>query len=112
MIVGKGTGILAEKKRGDSLNVIGPLGRGYRIPEQSKRIFLVGGGLGVAPLPLLCQRILALQKTPEVHLGAKTRHDLVLVEDFRTMGIAVYPATEDGSMGKKGFMRLTRLSKA
>ena len=53
--IGDGTRRLAELKKGETLNCVLPLGRGFTIPEQrDARLLLVGGGVGVAPLLLHC----------------------------------------------------------
>ena len=52
-VVGKGTSILAKAHEGDELDVLGPLGKGFVFPENLSRCFLVGGGIGIAPLVFL-----------------------------------------------------------
>jgi dihydroorotate dehydrogenase electron transfer subunit len=64
--VGPGTRALCELGRGDRLGVLGPLGNGYRLDVE--RPLLVGGGIGVAPLPYLSE---ALGKPPAL-LGFRT----------------------------------------
>jgi len=103
-VVGNGTRILAGHKAGIPLSVIGPLGKGFNIPESCDRVMLVGGGLGVAPLPILCEQSLAMHKNTEVFLGARDQNDLVLLDDFQALGVECYLATEDGSIGRKGFV--------
>lgn len=66
-VVGPGTAALAGLVRGDRLNVLGPLGNGFRLDVE--RPLLVGGGIGVAPLPYLSER---LGRPPAV-LGFRTR---------------------------------------
>ena len=66
--VGPGTVALAELETGDRIHVFGPLGNGYRL-DVSKPL-LVGGGIGIAPLPYLSQ---ALDHPPAV-LGFRTEH--------------------------------------
>ena len=53
--VGKGTRALAALEEGDQLDVLGPLGNGYRLDVD--RPLLVGGGIGIAPLPYLAERL-------------------------------------------------------
>src|SRR5262245_55764953 len=48
--IGPGTRLLANRRSGEILNFIGPLGQGYRLPEKNNKVILIGGGLGVAPL--------------------------------------------------------------
>ena len=59
--IGPGTCALAELEPGESIHVFGPLGRGFRLDVD--RPLLVGGGIGVAPLPYLSE---ALERPPAV----------------------------------------------
>ncbi len=103
-IVGKGTQIMANDHAGESIHVLGPLGKGYRIDSGLRHALLVAGGLGVAPLPFLCEELLKHRKPVEIFLGAKSRCELSFVEEFQEMGVQVSVATEDGSVGKKGLV--------
>ena len=108
-IKGRGTKILSEKKHGEYLDIIGPLGNGfntrYTIPacrqawHDTRYTILVAGGIGVAPLFFLAQK---LKTKPLVLIGANKRQKLVCVEDFRRLCCKVKIATDDGSMGFKG----------
>src|SRR3954466_5200407 len=66
--VGPGTRAIAAVDAGDRLNVLGPLGNGFRLDV--RRPVIVGGGIGVAPLPYLSQ---ALEQPPAV-LGFRSDH--------------------------------------
>ena len=66
--VGAGTRALATLEQGDAIHVLGPLGNGYRIDVP--RPLLVGGGIGIAPLPYLSE---ALERPPAV-LGFRSAH--------------------------------------
>jgi dihydroorotate dehydrogenase electron transfer subunit len=66
--VGRGTRALAALRRGDELAILGPLGNGFRLDVA--RPLLVGGGIGVAPLPYLSH---ALGKPPAL-LGFRSDH--------------------------------------
>ncbi|MCX7635961.1 MAG: hypothetical protein N2Z74_09510, partial [Syntrophales bacterium] len=52
-VVGRGTQRLAMMKRGDSVRFMGPLGRGFHVPETARRIVIIAGGMGVVPLTYL-----------------------------------------------------------
>lgn len=102
--VGDGTRRLAELKAGDSVNCVLPLGNGFTIPDDSrKRLLLVGGGVGVAPLLFLGQQIALRGGEPTFLLGARSAADVLMLEEFKKYG-RVFVTTEDGSMGERGFV--------
>ena len=105
--VGRGTAILAEMKSGDSLDLLGPLGRGFNL-DVSGSVCLIGGGMGIAPLSFLAGRLQAAGRNSSedfVLLGARNRDELALLaEEFTRLGYTVETATDDGSMGLHGFV--------
>jgi dihydroorotate dehydrogenase electron transfer subunit len=103
--VGRGTAAMAPLAPGDQADLMGPLGRGFPLPPPDAVPLLVGGGYGVAPLCFLARRILA-GGARDIHLfvGGRTASDLLLLDDFRALGVAVHPATNDGSLGAKGLV--------
>ncbi|HAP67790.1 MAG TPA: dihydroorotate dehydrogenase electron transfer subunit [Nitrospinae bacterium] len=105
-VVGKGTNIMSELKKGDEIDVLGPLGRGFWIPEKIERAIIVAGGIGVAPMVALTEEIRCTMQDARckitVFIGGKTKNDILCKENFKKIGAKVHIATEDGSMGKKG----------
>ena len=109
-VVGPATKILSLKKKGDMLDIIGPLGSGFtvvpggngRLRKETTQEILVAGGHGVAPLIFLAEKLVAEDKKPIVLIGAKTKKHVVCEKDFKRLGIKVFTATEDGSKGYKG----------
>jgi dihydroorotate dehydrogenase electron transfer subunit len=105
--VGRGTNILAHGRVGETLDVFGPLGRGYKI-NRSRPACLVGGGLGIAPLLFLAKRISSMDKDHSsdiIILGGRSRDDVEpLVADFKECGLHLHCATDDGSYGIKGYV--------
>ncbi len=100
--VGKGTHKMAEWRRGQKLDLIGPLGNGFRFPPPfpSAKIILIGGGVGIVPLYPLAQQ---LKVRPFfVFIGGKKADDLLCVPEFKKMNSTLLIATEDGSVGYKG----------
>lgn len=105
-VAGRGTEILAEKKIGDTLDIIGPLGKGFSIDERLKgrRVLCVGGGRGIAPLYFLAKELRACGASPMVLYGGNTAADIPLRTRFEEAGLSILCSTEDGSFGFKGFV--------
>jgi len=102
-VVGKGTEMLARKGRRDILDIIGPLGNGFSINESLNSYCLVGGGMGIAPLMALAEKLAQLKnKKLYLILGAKNKRFVLLEEEFKQLGFQVGIATDDGSYGQKG----------
>lgn len=109
-LVGDGTRALAKLKEGDMLNILLPLGNGFTVApdceENAKKdysVLLVGGGVGVAPLLYAGEMIRKNGGTPIFLLGARSKSDLLELDNFRAIG-EVFITTEDGSEGEKGFV--------
>ncbi|OYD16594.1 hypothetical protein CH330_02420 [candidate division WOR-3 bacterium JGI_Cruoil_03_51_56] len=99
-VVGRGTELLSRNRAGDIVDVLGPLGKPAMI-FRNRDIIVCGGGVGAAPL-LYLTRYLDKCSRVEVFLGARNRSQLILVADFRKLGIKPEIATDDGSMGWHG----------
>ena len=103
-LVGDGTRHLAAVKRGQTINVILPLGNSFTMPENaSERLLLVGGGVGTAPMLFLGEQLSKKGFTPNFLLGARSQNDLLQLDEFTQYG-NVFTTTEDGSMGEKGYV--------
>ncbi len=107
--VGPFTRLVHELAVGDQLWLRGPLGHGFAVPTTHRRLALVGGGYGVAPLLWLAQQQLARGAHITAILGARTAADLLYVERFARLAaathsgaLAVQLTTEDGSAGATG----------
>ncbi len=100
---GRGTHRLCELKEGDTLDVIIPLGNGWSAPTAQGRVLLVGGGVGVAPLLKLGIDLKAAGITPEYVIGARSKTDLLLIDEFAKLG-PVNISTDDGSYGTPGLV--------
>ena len=99
--VGRGTRAMASLRRGDTVNIIGPLGNGFPGMQKNSFPVLVAGGYGAAPLYFLASRA---REKGIAFIGGKSAGDILCAEDFRRLGWKVRPATEDGSSGKKGLV--------
>jgi dihydroorotate dehydrogenase electron transfer subunit len=97
-VVGKGTAVLRSKQKGDPLDVLGPLGMPYRYDlAEFETAIVVGGGLGVAPLPVLTEALKQSGKKIITLLGARTAGQLVVAHLDN-----LHTATDDGTSGFHG----------
>jgi len=101
--VGKGTDRLCNLPVNSILNIIYPLGNGYELTRNDKRVLLVGGGCGVAPLLFLGRCFVKNGITPHFLIGARNSSTLIDLSEYKKLG-EVMITTEDGSMGHKGFV--------
>jgi len=106
-VVGKGTDMLSRKKNGEYLDVLGPLGTGYRSPSPTAKIsdvILVAGGIGVASLLFLAESLSVTSSELSILaiIGAKDKDELLCEGDFKRLGCRVEIATENGTKGYRG----------
>jgi len=101
-VSGPGTAWLAERRRGDTLDVVGPLGRPFRLPSTPVHAVLVGGGYGSAPLFLLGTQLRARGCRVDFVLGAATESRLFGALDAKRMSASIQITTDDGSAGVRG----------
>lgn len=101
-VLGIGTRILASKKSGEKIDILGPLGNGFTVPKKSSIFILVAGGMGVAPLVALAEELVK-GKGRQIHaiIGARNKKRLLCERDFKELGIKPVVTTDDGSYGKK-----------
>jgi len=105
-VVGEGTRLLSEKKKGEFVSVLGPLGTGFDPTGVNKNThaIIVSGGHGIAPLYALTEAILKKTKKVTFLLGAASKSHVTCAGDIKKLGAKVRIATDDGSRGKKGFV--------
>ena len=103
-VVGKGTEQMAKMQAGEKLDVLTGLGNGYDLSLSGDKPVLLGGGVGVPPLYMLCKKLIAEGKKVSVILGFNTKDEVFCEEDFKKLGADVYVTTADGSYGIKGFV--------
>jgi dihydroorotate dehydrogenase electron transfer subunit len=95
-IYGEGTKILAHKTKGDTVDVLGPLGNGFNLSGDFKTAVIIAGGLGAAPFPYFT-RAISPTKNILTFIGGRTKNDII------TYGLKnVSISTDDGSAGLKG----------
>ena len=101
-VVGQGTAILAAAEAGQAFEALGPLGHPFSLPAKGT-LLMIGGGLGVAPFPLVAR--VARERGLKLRWlnGAYTAHQL-LPRDLLPDGVQVHVCTDDGSAGDHGFV--------
>ena len=103
-VVGDGTEAMSHMEVGQELDVLTGLGNGYDTSLSGDTPLLVGGGVGVPPLYLLCRKLVSEGKHPSVVLGFNTANEVFGYDDFLALGVPVTVTTVDGSRGTKGFV--------
>ncbi|MBI5212793.1 MAG: dihydroorotate dehydrogenase electron transfer subunit [Nitrospirae bacterium] len=96
---GKGTSCLSNLRKGDIIEVIGPLGNSY--PEPDGDFIAVAGGVGIASLLSLLEK---RKNTGYLFYGARSKNELVMLSEVEALAKEVFVATDDGSEGKKGLI--------
>ena len=102
-LVGEGTRWLSRRLPGETLDILGPMGNGFKIVPDSSRILLVAGGLGIAPLAFLARSADIPGRSIRLLVGARTASALYVPEDLPS-SVHTVSVTEDGSAGAKGMV--------
>ena len=100
-VVGKGTKKICAMKVGERVKAILPIGNGFTPKEEHKKIALIGGGVGCAPLYALKQCY--PDKEYMAFLGYSSKKNIILYDDFKKEYKTVL-STDDGSAGEKGYV--------
>jgi len=107
-VVGKGTQILAGLIKASQVEISGPLGGSYIIDPLKKKVVLIAGGIGVAPLSLLaqylCKTVCHKAEDMTFYLGAQTADALVGLEQLRKYCYNIIVCTDDGTEGEKSLV--------
>ena len=120
-VVGGGTAWLAEVDDGSELSVLGPLGNSFGVRDGKPAAALVAGGVGIPPMIYLAEALSAAGKSVKAFCGVRSEHLLPLkltgqaevsplgepamcVMEFAAHGVETAIATDDGSIGWKGFV--------
>lgn len=102
--VGVGSRKMAAMGGGEKLDILNGLGNGFSSETEYSRMFLAGGGIGIAPLYKLAKELKVKDKIVSVALCFNTANEVFYAERFRDLGVEVYVATVDGSVGCKGYV--------
>jgi dihydroorotate dehydrogenase electron transfer subunit len=113
-VIGRGTLLMTHLPEGQRVDLLGPLGNGFRRVEGASCVILVGGGIGMAPLLSWAEELKGRRQKgranrepdegPNVRvlIGAGTRDRILGLPELRRMGLEPQVATEDGTLGIRG----------
>lgn len=99
---GVGSAWLAEVRTGERLDVVGPLGRAFPLPQRTASCLLVGGGYGAAPLHYLTEILVPLGHRVDLIVGASSKDTLLHSLEAKRIAHSLRTTTDDGSAGQRG----------
>lgn len=107
-VVGPTTRVMASLAEGALIDLVGPLGRGFRVPQGVRKVTLAAGGIGVAPMLFLAETLVERQGADGigVYIGGRNCNDILCITDFERLGVQVWTTTEDGSSGDQCLVTL------
>ena len=103
-VIGEGTSILSEMKTSETIKILGPLGNTFSIDQELDLAIVVGGGAGIASLMLLITELKKRQIETSILIGSMNQSRLLSQIDIQKLGITPQIATDDGSVGYRGFV--------
>lgn len=98
-VKGEGTEIMSQMKEGENVEILAPLGNGFKV-EKGKRYCFIGGGIGVPPMLYAAKQA----EKPLVITGFRNKDLVILQDDFKKIGADLVLTTDDGSAGVHGFV--------
>lgn len=101
-VKGKGTKILASRKEGEYIDILGPLGQGVFDFQGKKNIAIIGGGIGIFPLYELAKRAKDTSNI-NMYLGFRNKEFVILEKEYRKIANKFVLTTDDGTYGEKGY---------
>jgi len=90
-IVGEGTKLMAALKEGDKMQALGPLGHGFPVSAEAKRVAIIGRGIGIAPLRLLAKTALS-QGDGGAEVENGVAHAVIAVPEHCKVGVQLFAA--------------------
>ncbi len=106
-VFGRGTTIMSRLHTGDTLDLLGPLGKPFKLPRRNERTLIVAGGVGFPPLLFLARQMIENGYDPakiEFFYGGRGSGDIIERSRIKKLGVNFRPVTEDGSVGAKGLV--------
>lgn len=99
-VKGKGTEYLSKLKKDDIISIQGPLGNGFDTEVKNKKILITAGGMGIAPIKLLIEKLINNNSITLI-MGGSNESAVKIIKRFDTSNIDLYITTDDGSVGDK-----------
>lgn len=101
-VVGEGTEEMTRIDAGAEVQILGPLGNGYALPEAGSRALLVGGGCGTPSLRFLANALTDRGVDVYTVIGARSACTLLEEPALRELSVMIAVATDDGTAGVHG----------
>ncbi|MFI5420762.1 MAG: dihydroorotate dehydrogenase electron transfer subunit [Nitrososphaerales archaeon] len=105
--MGEGSRILFDARKGEQIGIRGPYGTPFEISPETRKVLLVAGGTGIAPIISLAAFLKEQKKSfdPFLVLGAKTKREIPFLSKAKKLlgSERVFVTTDDGSLGFSGF---------
>lgn len=102
-VKGKGTAILANRKQGEEIDILGPLGYGTFSIKGDANVAIIGGGIGTFPLYELAKQLQQANTKVNTYIGFRSKNFVVLEEEFKKVSNKLVLTTDDGSYAQAGF---------
>jgi len=106
-VFGRGTTAMASLKKGDSVNLLGPLGNSFRKPKRNELVGLIAGGIGFPPIYYFAFHLINNKYNHDkifFFYGGRSKVDLIELARLKKLGVKTILVTEDGSSGMKGLV--------
>ena len=102
--VGKGTEFLSKLAVGDYIEFYGPFGNGFSLKKRDKKIAIVAGGIGFAPMNFLIKELLKQERVTgiDTFYGNRSKDEFVEFWRLKNERLRFFISTDDGSFGEKG----------
>ena len=101
---GRGTEILKNRREGDLIDILGPLGNGvFTVDKEYENVAIIGGGIGTYPLYELAKELKGKAKKVTMYMGFRNKDLVTLEKEFSDVVDELVLTTDDGSYMKKGY---------
>lgn len=98
---GKGTDKISMLNKGDLIDIIAPLGNGFKVLDKGKKAICIGGGIGTPPMVGIAKEY---GENATVISGFRSANAVILQDDFKAQGNETVLCTDDGTAGIHGFV--------